>query len=257
MDSAGKSLRETAAEIVKTEKVQEKATETTKKATKATKKTTAAQIQVAKATKKTSQTLKQLSRDWPEATLEGNEYLDMISEVADATPVATVEFGKLQTGLHEAAEVMSTELYEAAKEVHEKEIELAESTRKLDEEQQAATESASGYDLALAGLAGQMGGATGQALNLVIAMREHNKEQRAAAKAGRETEQEFSEIQQRAATLGFAFTAIGEAIGGTAGKVLTELGGIAQAFATGGVVGGIMAGIASLAKGLRGLFSRG
>ena len=257
MDSAGKSLRETAAEIVKTEKVQQKATETTKKATKATKKTTAAQIQVAKATKKTSQTLKQLSRDWPEATLEGNEYLDMISEVAAATPVATVEFGKLQTGLHEAAEVMSTELYEAAKDVHEKEIELAESTRKLDEEQRAATESASGYDLALAGMAGQMGGATGQAINLVIAMREHNKEQRAAARAGKETEQEFSKIQQGAAMVGAAFTAIGDAIGGTAGKVLSELGGIAQAFATGGIVGGIMAGIGSLVKGIKGLFGRG
>ena len=69
-------------------------------------------------------------------------------------------------------------------------------------EQQAGTESASGYDLALAGLAGQMGGATGQALNLVIAMREHNIAQREAAEAGRETEVEFSTMQQRAATLG-------------------------------------------------------
>ena len=54
----------------------------------------------------------------------------------------------------------------------------ADATRQLADEQQAGTESASGYDLALAGLSGQMGGATGQALNLVIAMREHNKEQR-------------------------------------------------------------------------------
>ena len=257
MDSAGKSLRETAAEIVKTEKVQEKATETTKKATKATKKATESQIQVSKATKKTSETLEELSRKWPEATLEGNEYLDMISEVADATPVATVEFGKMQTGLHEASVVMSTELYESAKDLHQKEIELADATRTLADEQQAATGSASGYDLALAGLAGQMGGATGQALNLVIAMREHNIAQREAAEAGRETEQEFSEIQQRAATLGFAFTAIGDAVGGTAGKVLSELGGIAQAFATGGIVAGIMAGIGSLVKGIKGLFGRG
>ena len=183
--------------------------------------------------------------------------LAMVSEVAEATRVTTVEFGKLQTGLHEAAVVMSTELYEAAKVVNEKEIELAESTRKLDEEQRAATQSASGYDLALAGLSGQMGGATGQALNLVIAMREHNKAQKAAAEAGRETEGEFSKIQQGAAMLGLAFTAIGDAIGGTAGKVLSELGGIAQAFATGGIVGGIMAGIGSLIKGIKGLFGRG
>ena len=47
-----------------------------------------------------------------------------------------------------------------------------------------ATDRASGFDLAIAGIAGQMGGATGQALNLVIAMREHNKAQDAAAVAG-------------------------------------------------------------------------
>ena len=223
----------------------------------ALKKLAAAQIEVSKATKKTSETLEELSRKWTEATLEGNEFLDMIAEVADATPVATVELKNMGTGMHEAAVVMSTELYEAAKDVHEKEIELAEATRKLDEEQRAATQSASGYDLALAGMAGQMGGATGQALNLVIAMREHNIAQRDAAEAGRETEGEFSKIQQGAAMLGLAFTAIGDAIGGTAGKVLSELGGIAQAFATGGIVGGIMAGIGSLIKGIKGLFGRG
>ena len=139
----------------------------------------------------------------------------------------------------------------------EESTKAADATRQLADEQQAGTESASGYDLALAGLAGQMGGATGQALNLVIAMREHNTAQRAAAEAGRETEGEFSKMQVGAATLGLAFTAIGDAIGGTAGKVLSELGGIAQAFATGGVVAGIMAGIGSLVKGIKGLFGRG
>ena len=230
----------------------------------AVKKLAAAQIEVSKATKKTSETLEELSRKWTEATLEGNEYLDMISQVADATPVATVEFKNMGTGLHEAAVIMSTEMYEAAKSLEEKQIELAKSAEalRLEEEAlrietEAGTQAASGYDLALAGLAGQMGGATGQALNLVIAMREHNKAQKAAAEAGRETEQEFSKIQVGAATLGLAFTAIGDAIGGTAGKVLSELGGIAQAFATGGIVGGIMAGIGSLVKGLASLFGRG
>ena len=230
----------------------------------AVKKLAAAQIEVSKATKKTSETLEELSRKWTEATLEGNEYLDMISQVADATPVATVEFKNMGTGLHEAAVIMSTEMYEAAKSLEEKQIELAKSAEalRLEEEAlrietEAGTQAASGYDLALAGLSGQMGGATGQALNLVIAMREHNKAQKAAAEAGRETEGEFSKIQQGAAMLGLAFTAIGDAIGGTAGKVLSELGGIAQAFATGGIVGGIMAGIGSLIKGIKGLFGRG
>ena len=188
----------------------------------------------------------------------------MVSEVAEATRVTTVEFKNMGTGLHEAAVIMSTEMYEAAKSLEEKQIELAKSAEalRLEEEAlrietEAGTQAASGYDLALAGLAGQMGGATGQALNLVIAMREHNKAQKAAAEAGRETEGEFSKIQVGAATLGLAFTAIGDAIGGTAGKVLSELGGIAQAFATGGIVGGIMAGISSLVKGLASLFGRG
>ena len=39
--------------------------------------------------------------------------------------------------------------------------------------------------------------------------------------------------------------------------MLSELGGIAQAFATGGIVAGIMAGIGSLVKGIKGLFGRG
>ena len=188
----------------------------------------------------------------------------MVSEVAEATRVTTVEFKNMGTGLHEAAVIMSTEMYEAAKSLEEKQIELAKSAEalRLEEEAlrietEAGTQAASGYDLALAGLSGQMGGATGQALNLVIAMREHNKAQKAAAEAGRETEGEFSKIQVGAATLGLAFTAIGDAIGGTAGKVLSELGGIAQAFATGGIVGGIMAGIGSLIKGIKGLFGRG
>ena len=122
---------------------------------------------------------------------------------------------------------------------------------------QAATQSASGFDLALAGVAGQMGGATGQALNLVIAMREHNKVQQLAVESGKEGEEQFSRSQIGAAKLAFAFSSIGDAIGGMAGKVLGELSGIASAFATGGIVGGITAGIGSLIKGIKGLFGRG
>ena len=116
---------------------------------------------------------------------------------------------------------------------------------------------ASGYELALASLSGQMGGATGQALNLVIAMREHNKTQKAAALAGKKTEAQFGKMRVGAGYVATAFSAIGDAIGGTAGAVLSELGNIASAFATGGIVGGIMAGIGALIKGLASLFSRG
>ena len=110
----------------------------------------------------------------------------------------------------------SAALRDAAKAGHElndAQLALAAST-------QAAQEEASGYELALAGMAGQMGGATGQAMNLVIAMREHNKAQDKAAIAGEKTEGKFSKLRMGAGLLGEAFSAIGDKIGGTAGKVL-------------------------------------
>ena len=142
--------------------------------------------------------------------------------------------------------------------------EAAEAGHKLDDAQLAIIESTktakqetSGYDLALAAVAGKMGGATGQALNLVIAMREHNKVQRQAALAGQKTEAQFGKMRIGAATVSAAFSAIGGAIGGTAGKVISELSSIASAFATGGVAGGIIAGAVSLAKKIFGIFSKG
>ena len=120
-----------------------------------------------------------------------------------------------------------------------------------------ATESASGYELALAGIAGKMGGATGQALNLIIAMREHNKAQDAAALAGEKTAGKFSKMRMGAGLLGSALSAIGDEIGGTTGKVLKALGNIASAFATGGIVGAIIAGAVELGKALWSIFSGG
>ena len=127
----------------------------------------------------------------------------------------------------------------------------------LIESTETAKAGASGYDLALAGIAGEMGDATSKALNLVIAMREHNKAQQVAAAAGKKTEASFSNMQIGAGKLAFAFSAVGDAVGGTAGKIMTELGNIASAFATGGVAGGIMAGIGAVVKGLKSLFGRG
>ena len=161
-------------------------------------------------------------------------------------------------GLNEAEREVATKKYAAAL------IAASKAGNKLNgvqidfiEATQAATQSASGYDLALAGIAGQMGGATGQAMNLVIAMREHNKAQDQAAAAGQATVKKFGELRTGAAMLSFALASVGEAVGGTAGKVLTELSGIAEAFAKGGIVGAIIAGIGSLIKGLKSLFSRG
>ena len=148
------------------------------------------------------------------------------SIVPDMVDDLDAEFQRLgEVMIYETAEATDA-VVTKLEDLTEESIKAADATRQLADEQQAGTESASGYDLALASLSGQMGGATGQALNLVIAMREHNKEQKLAAEAGRETEGEFSKMQVGAATLGLAFTAIGDAIGGTAGKVLSELGGL-------------------------------
>ena len=144
---------------------------------------------------------------------------------------------------------------EAGHQLDAAQLEIAASLEEVEEVMQEATGRASGYELALAGISSAMGGATGQALNLVIAMREHNKAQDAAAMAGGKTEAKFTKMQEGAGLLAFGFSAIGDAIGGTAGKVLGELGNIASAFATGGIVGAIIAGTAALIRGFKSLFS--
>ena len=168
------------------------------------------------------------------------------------------ELTRTWEGLNEAEREVATKEYAKALTA------AAKAGNTLDDAQLAIIEStktakaeASGYGLALAGLAGQMGGASGQALNLVIAMREHNKEQKKAAALGKKTEGSFGKMRMGAAGLATAFSAVGEMVGGTAGKVLTEIAGIAKAFATGGLVAGIIAGAMALGKAIFGLFSRG
>ncbi len=103
------------------------------------------------------------------------------------------------------------------------------------------------YEVALASLAGQLGGAAGQSLNLAISMREANKNLK-------DGEQGFSTIRINAAKASAVFHTLGDAIGGTAGKILSEVGNIAQAFASGGLVGGIIAGVGAAIKGIKSLF---
>ena len=161
-------------------------------------------------------------------------------------------------GLNEAEKAVATDKYSAAlrdaakagNELNEAQLALVAST-------QAAQEEASGYELALAGIAGKMGGATGQALNLVIAMREHNKAQDKAALASEKTEGKFSKLRMGAGLLGEAFSAIGDKIGGTAGKILKAIGNIAKAFATGGPVAAIIAAAVEVGKALWGWLAGG
>ena len=104
------------------------------------------------------------------------------------------------------------------------------------------------YEIALASLAGQLGGAAGQSLNLAISMREADKQTANAS-------EQFGKIRIGAAIAGAALQTLGDAIGGTAGAILSEVGNIATAFASGGVVGAVIAGIGAAIKGLKALFS--
>ena len=186
------------------------------------------------------------------------------SIVPDMVNLVGGEFGRMGTIMTEKTATATADVVENLGDLTEKSIDAASAGNKLNEAQieivestQDATERASGYGLALAGMAGQMGGATGQMTNLVIAMREHNKTQKAAAALGKKTEGSFGKMRMGAAGLATAFSAVGEMVGGVAGKVLTEISGIAKAFATGGLVAGIIAGVMALGKAIWGLFSRG
>ena len=186
------------------------------------------------------------------------------SIVPDMVTLVGSEFSRMGTIMTEETATATADVVENLGDLTEQSIDAASAGNKLNEAQieivesaQNATERASGYELALAGMAGQMGGTTGQMLNLVIAMREHNKEQKLAAALGKKTEGSFGKMRMGAAGLATAFSAVGDMVGGTAGKVLTEISGIAKAFATGGLVAGIIAGVMALGKAIWGLFSRG
>ena len=113
----------------------------------------------------------------------------------------------------------------------------------LDETEQSAGK----LDVTLAALAGQMGGASGQSLNLVTSMIQTNDQLQ-------DGEEGFSKIAIGAAVAGAAFNMLGDAIGGTAGKILSSVGDIATAFATGGPIAGAIAAVGALIGGLKSLF---
>ena len=102
-------------------------------------------------------------------------------------------------------------------------------------------------NVTLAALAGQMGGASGQSLNLVASMIQTNDQLK-------EGEEGFSRIEIGASVAAAAFHVIGDAIGGTAGKILSSIGDIASAFATGGPIAAAIVGVGALVGALKGLF---
>ena len=167
------------------------------------------------------------------------------------TDAAIAAFEELQTvwaSFDDAERVAAMGGYAAAlRDAAAAGIELTAEEVALVEATAEAVKTTSQYDVALASLAGQLGGAAGQSLNLAISMLEANKNLK-------DGEQGFSDIRIGAAKASAVFHTLGDAIGGTAGKILSEVGNIAQAFASGGLIGGIIAGVGAAIKGIKSLF---
>ena len=161
------------------------------------------------------------------------------ADIIEQGPVSEETMNRYAATLRDAAA--------AGHELTAEEVALVEATAE-------AVKTHTQYEVALASLAGQLGGAAGQSLNLAIAMMEHNKQQDEAIRLGKESAEQFSTIRINAAKASAVFHTLGDAIDGTAGKILSEVGNIAQAFASGGLVGGIIAGVGAAIKGLKSLF---
>ena len=115
----------------------------------------------------------------------------------------------------------------------------------VDDELESVKTTAGDLDVTLAAVSGQIGGASGQAINLFTSMRQSN----AALKEG---EKGFGKARQGAALFSGAMKDLAKQVGGTAGEILNAASNIASAFATGGPVAGA---IAAVSEGIKGLFS--
>ena len=107
-------------------------------------------------------------------------------------------------------------------------------------------ESAGKLNVTLAAMSGQIGGVAGQSVNLVASMIQTNDQ----LKVG---EEGFSRVAIGAATVASGLHMVGDAMGGTTGAIVSGVGTIASAFATGGPFSAAIAGAGLLIKGLMSL----
>ena len=180
-----------------------------------------------------------------------NQRLRLLNLPTDKAIQAFEELTRTWEGLNEVERAVATDRYRdslraAAKAGHKLTDEQIALANQLD----VTDVSGAKLEVTLAALAGKLGGAAGQSLNLARAMIQTNR----TLKKG---EKGFSQIRIGAAIAGAAFHGLGEAVGGAAGKIVGHIADLADAFAQGGVLGLVMAGIGKIAKGIAGLFSRG
>ena len=122
---------------------------------------------------------------------------------------------------------------------------VTEELEALGQEAPKAAQSASKLDVTLAALAGGIGGASGQGISLLQAMRETN----AALEEG---ERGFSKMQMGAALAGGALQDLSDEFDGVGRQALSAASNIAAGFATGGPVGAAIAAGLEVIKGLFG-----
>ena len=169
----------------------------------------------------------------------GEAAVDFVKAVGAPPPFSVADWFKELIATSDAAHVReATEAWEAyvksVGDIPEPVAEAAASTAKL--------------DVTLAALAGGLGGASGQAINLLQAMRETN----ATLEEG---EQGFSKMQMGAALAGGALQDLAGEFDGVGRQALAAASNIATGFATGGPVGAaIAAGIEATKFLLKSLF---
>ena len=281
-ETAGEMKKATKVQV-KATKVQKVATKEQVKATRAQKKSTKEQEKAEKAAKKSADAVQGLLDTWTGATLKSGEFLravrkltteqkandrimkqvnekyasmretlgpfdDELEAAWQATQRLNRELEAEKEALKAAAKAQKAAT-KAKKEATKAAEKAAKELKGLNDKMKEATRNSSKFNVALAAISGQMGGAAGQAFNLAMSMIQANKNLK-------EGEKGFSKAKVGAAVAASAFHTLGDAIGGAAGKALSAAGDIAQGFATGGWVGAAIAGIGHLIKGLKSLFTK-
>ena len=164
------------------------------------------------------------------------------------TAQATADFARLQAvwASIEEPDAATTERYaDALRAAADAGIVEAEALLLVFGATEQVDESTGNLEVTLAAIAGQMGGATGQAINLALSMVQVNDELEAG-------EQGFSDAQIGAAVLGGVLGDLAGEVDGVAGAFLQAGANIATAFATGGPAA---AAVAAMIEGVKALGS--
>ena len=169
------------------------------------------------------------------------------------TPETTADFERLRAvwaSIEEPDAETTTRYAEALRHAADNGIDLSDAELAILAATEQADAAIGSMDATLASLAGGLGGATGQAINLWTSMQQFND-------SLEDGETKIGKARMGAALLSGVMQDLANEVGGVAGAVLQAGANIASAFATGGPLAGAIAGIAAGVKGLFSLFGGG